>query len=36
MEKGLSKIVEAENHIDKDELREIFLSIYANPVTAKK
>lgn len=36
MEGGISKIVERENHICKDELREIFLSIYANPVAAKK
>ena len=32
MEKGLSAIVEKDPDMDKDELREIFLSIYANPV----
>lgn len=34
MNKGLSKIVEREPHIDIEELREIFLSIYANPAAA--
>ena len=32
MEKGLSAIVEKGPDMDKEELREIFLSIYANPV----
>lgn len=32
MEKGLSAVVEKDPYIDVDELREIFLSIYANPV----
>ena len=32
MEKGLSSIVEKDPDMDKDELKEIFLSIYANPV----
>lgn len=35
MEEGISKITEVEDCIDRDELREIFLSIYANPVVAK-
>lgn len=34
MDGGLMKIVAAENGIDLDELREIFLGIYANPVAA--
>ncbi|HIZ85880.1 MAG TPA: 1-acyl-sn-glycerol-3-phosphate acyltransferase [Candidatus Coprenecus stercoravium] len=32
MEKGLSAIVEKDPYIDIEELREIYLSIYANPV----
>jgi hypothetical protein len=35
MEKGLSVIVEKEPDIDYNELREIFLSIYANSLTCK-
>lgn len=34
MEKGLSQIIEEDPYIDLTELREIFLSIYANPVVA--
>ena len=34
MDGGLMKIIEAENGIDLNELREIFLVIYANPVAA--
>lgn len=34
MEKGLSQIIEEDPYIDLAELREIFLSIYANPVVA--
>lgn len=34
MENGISKIVEAEKDINAAELRDIFLSIYANPVAA--
>ena len=36
MEKGLSAIVEKDPDMDKDELREIFLSIYANPVRSAR
>ncbi len=32
MENGLSSIVKKDHSIDRDELREIFLSIYANPI----
>lgn len=36
MESGLNDIVEKESNIDYNELREIFLSIYANPVNSYK
>lgn len=36
MEKGLSAIVEKDPGIDKEELREIFLSIYSNPVRSAR
>ena len=36
MEKGLSAIVEKDPGMDKDELRDIFLSIYANPVRSAR
>ncbi len=32
MEKGLSQIIEQDQDIDYDELRDVFLSIYANPI----
>lgn len=35
MEKGLSTIVEREPNIDYNKLKEIFLSIYANPVSCR-
>lgn len=36
MEKGLSEIIAKDPDIDKDELREILLSIYANPVRSAR
>ena len=36
MEKGLSAILQKDPDMDKDELREIFLSIYANPVRSSR